>query len=110
VSGLGEGTEDKVIVSSTINLAKGLGMKAIAEGMGSTEQVARLREMGCEMAQGHYFSKPLPSEAVSVRLCARSPMMAQSPAETGQGSAPADNPHRSKKRNGVVMALGKPCG
>ncbi len=97
-------------MSSIVNLAKVLGLKAIAEGVGTTEQVARLREMGCEMAQGHCFSKPLPSEAVSVRSCVRSPMMARSHAGTGRGSAPADNPHRRKKRNGVVIALGKPCG
>ena len=48
-----------------VGLAHTLGMKAIAEGVERAEQLARLREMGCDLAQGYYFSKPLPGEAAS---------------------------------------------
>jgi EAL domain-containing protein (putative c-di-GMP-specific phosphodiesterase class I) len=68
VAGLGERTEDEVVARSLIRLAKGLGMEAIAEGVETAEQLARLEEMGCEMAQGHYFSEPLLSEAFSAHL------------------------------------------
>jgi EAL domain-containing protein (putative c-di-GMP-specific phosphodiesterase class I) len=68
VAGLGERSEDEVVAWSMIRLAKGLGMEAIAEGVETAEQIARLEEMGCEMAQGYYFSEPLPSEAVSAQL------------------------------------------
>jgi EAL domain-containing protein (putative c-di-GMP-specific phosphodiesterase class I) len=60
-------------LEAVIGLARGLGMKAIAEGVESAEQLARLREMGCEMGQGHYFTRPLSSEAASSLLATHSP-------------------------------------
>jgi EAL domain-containing protein (putative c-di-GMP-specific phosphodiesterase class I) len=73
VAGLGERSEDEVVAWSMIRLAKGLGMEAIAEGVETAEQIARLEEMGCEMAQGYYFSEPLPGEAVSAHLAPAMP-------------------------------------
>jgi EAL domain-containing protein (putative c-di-GMP-specific phosphodiesterase class I) len=40
-------------------------MKTIAEGVETEEQETILREMGCDMAQGYHFSRPLPPAAVS---------------------------------------------
>jgi len=51
-----------------IDLTHALGMKAIAEGVGTSEQLARLRNMKCDFAQGNYFSEPLPGEALAVIL------------------------------------------
>jgi EAL domain-containing protein (putative c-di-GMP-specific phosphodiesterase class I) len=61
-------------LEAVIGLAQGLGMKAIAEGVESAKQLARLREMGCEMGQGYYFTRPLSSEAASALLATRSPI------------------------------------
>jgi EAL domain-containing protein (putative c-di-GMP-specific phosphodiesterase class I) len=47
-----------------IELAHTLRMEVIAEGVESAEQAGILREMGCDAAQGVYFSKPLPTEDV----------------------------------------------
>jgi diguanylate cyclase (GGDEF)-like protein/PAS domain S-box-containing protein len=63
VKGLGEHVEDTAIVRMIIELAHTLRMKVIAEGVEAGEQAALLREMGCDMAQGLYFAKPLPAEA-----------------------------------------------
>jgi EAL domain-containing protein (putative c-di-GMP-specific phosphodiesterase class I) len=49
-----------------IDLTHALDLKVIAEGVETAEQLARLRQMKCDFAQGNYFSEPLPSEGISV--------------------------------------------
>jgi EAL domain-containing protein (putative c-di-GMP-specific phosphodiesterase class I) len=49
----------------TLELAHTLGMATIAEGVETEEQKTLLREMGCGLAQGYHFSRPLPPDAVS---------------------------------------------
>jgi diguanylate cyclase (GGDEF)-like protein len=51
---------DGVIVRSTIELGHALGLKVIAEGVEDATTLARLEEMHCDRAQGHFFSKPVP--------------------------------------------------
>ena len=53
-----------------LDLAHTLGMEVTAEGVEGPDQLDRLREMGCDMAQGFYFARPLPPEEAS-RLLAR---------------------------------------
>jgi EAL domain-containing protein (putative c-di-GMP-specific phosphodiesterase class I) len=53
----------RVLVKAMIDLAHALDLEVIAEGVETAGQLERLREMGCEMAQGHYFSRSLPGEA-----------------------------------------------
>jgi EAL domain-containing protein (putative c-di-GMP-specific phosphodiesterase class I) len=65
VKDLGENVEDTAIVRMIIELAHTLSLEVIAEGVESEKQAALLKEMGCDFAQGFYFSKPLPPEAVS---------------------------------------------
>jgi diguanylate cyclase (GGDEF)-like protein len=52
--------EDKAIVSAIINMARSLGLKTIAEGVETAEQLEFLREQHCDEMQGYYFSKPVP--------------------------------------------------
>lgn len=68
IAGLDEGTKDEVIVAAIIEIAHGLGLTAIPERVETAAQLRWLREMGCDMVQGFYFSKPLPSEAVGSLL------------------------------------------
>ena len=70
VKGLGQDDKDTAIIRMIIELAHTLGMKVIAEGVEAGEQAALLREMGCDMAQGLYFVKPLPAEAAPEFLAA----------------------------------------
>jgi EAL domain-containing protein (putative c-di-GMP-specific phosphodiesterase class I) len=53
-----------VIVSTIINLGKAFGLGASAESIETAEPLARLREMGCELGQGYYFSRPVPSTEI----------------------------------------------
>ena len=62
---LGKDLKDTKIVAAIIHLAGALDLKVIAEGVETAEQVEQLRKMECDMVQGSYFSKPLPSGAVS---------------------------------------------
>ena len=64
VRGVGEVEEDTAIVRMVIGLAHTLGMKVVGEGIEEWEQAALLAEMGCDMGQGFYFSRPLLPEAV----------------------------------------------
>jgi diguanylate cyclase (GGDEF)-like protein len=68
VDGFGRDTQDEAIVQLVIDLAHAMGMQAIAEGVETTEQLARLRDIGCDQAQGYYFCKPLTSEATTALL------------------------------------------
>ena len=62
---LGKDVEDTAVVRMIIELAHTLSLEVIAEGVETEEQAALLKEMNCDFAQGYYFSKPLPPEAVS---------------------------------------------
>jgi diguanylate cyclase (GGDEF)-like protein/PAS domain S-box-containing protein len=68
VHGLGRVTNDEIVVSGMISLVRALRMEAIAEGVETAEQAGRLREIGCKMAQGYYFSEPLPPQEASELL------------------------------------------
>jgi diguanylate cyclase (GGDEF)-like protein len=61
VVGLGTNTEDTAIVASVVGLAQALGLVAVAEGVETPEQLACLAELGCALAQGYHWSKPLPA-------------------------------------------------
>jgi len=54
---------DLIIVRSTINLGHDLGLKVVAEGVEDEATLHRLEGLGCDLAQGYHFSKPLPAEA-----------------------------------------------
>jgi diguanylate cyclase (GGDEF)-like protein/PAS domain S-box-containing protein len=61
-------SKDTEIVKAMIELTHALGLRVIAEGVETSEQLAQLRDMKCDFAQGNYFSEPLPSEALGVIL------------------------------------------
>jgi diguanylate cyclase (GGDEF)-like protein/PAS domain S-box-containing protein len=73
VKGLGKMAEDTAVVQMSIWLAHTLGMKVIAEWVESEEQARLLKEMGCDMAQGYHFAKPLPPEEIPALLSSETP-------------------------------------
>ena len=62
VDGVSKSQKDKAVVQLVIDLAHGVGIQAIAEGVETVEQLTQLRAMGCDQAQGYYFWKPLMGE------------------------------------------------
>lgn len=59
---------DKAIVKTIVNMAQGLGLVVIAEGVESLEQLHQLQKIECTYFQGYLFSKPLPIEDVEQLL------------------------------------------
>jgi diguanylate cyclase (GGDEF)-like protein/PAS domain S-box-containing protein len=68
IRGLGEDSEDVVMLSAMIDLARALDMRVVAEGVESAKQLTLLRELGCEMAQGYYFCEPLLGDEATALL------------------------------------------
>lgn len=54
--------DDMAIATAVISMARALGLMVVAEGVETLAQCRALREMGCDLAQGYLFSRPLPAE------------------------------------------------
>jgi len=64
ISGLVNSSADELLVRSTIGLAHDFDVIAVAEGVEDEETLARLAELGCDQAQGYYFSRPVGLDAL----------------------------------------------
>ncbi|MDY7094761.1 MAG: EAL domain-containing protein [Acidobacteriota bacterium] len=62
VSGGEDGEGNPEIVRTIVTLAHNLGLEVVAEGVETAEQLARLRELGCEWGQGYFFARPLDAD------------------------------------------------
>ena len=56
--------DDAIIVHSTIELAHNLGLSVIAEGVESKDTLIKLRDLGCDYAQGYFIAKPMPANEI----------------------------------------------
>ena len=68
VADIGIDSNDDVIVASTISMSHGLGLRVVAEGVETRDQLKRLRILGCEEVQGYLFSRPLPVDEIGKLL------------------------------------------
>jgi diguanylate cyclase (GGDEF)-like protein len=73
VSQLDPDIDRGAIVRSVIDLAHSLKMSVVAEGVETLDQLVSLRRMGCDMAQGYYFSQPVPAEELLGALAGSKP-------------------------------------
>jgi len=60
--------DDAVIVRSTVELGRSLGLRVVAEGVETVEHLDRLHYFGCHLAQGYLISRPLPAVKVAAWL------------------------------------------
>ena len=81
-------SSSRAVVTSTVGLARGLGIELTAEGIETQRQLEMLWELGVREGQGYYFGRPAPIEAMVSR-----PALASSPAT-------ADPPKPARPRGG----------
>lgn len=63
-----DGSRDQLMFKSIISMANTMGLECIVEGVETKDDVRILKESGCFMAQGYYFSKPKPKEEFEKQL------------------------------------------
>ncbi|MBV9412382.1 MAG: EAL domain-containing protein [Acidimicrobiia bacterium] len=68
IDGLGRQPEDSAIVAAVVSMAHALGRWVLAEGVETPCQLEHLRVLGCDMAQGFYFGRPLPPDEAGAVL------------------------------------------
>ncbi|HEU4845349.1 MAG TPA: EAL domain-containing protein [Burkholderiaceae bacterium] len=66
--------EDQAIVAAIVNMARGLGLCTISEGVETVQQLDLLREQGCDEIQGFYYSRPLAPDQFAAFVRARTGM------------------------------------
>jgi EAL domain-containing protein (putative c-di-GMP-specific phosphodiesterase class I) len=71
VAGMSEDENDAVIVRSTIDLARNLGLVVVAEGVETEDVLLELAVLSCDIAQGYYLSRPVPAAELTAWLVAR---------------------------------------
>lgn len=63
VRAMGDSTQARLVVASMISMAHAMGMRVVAEGVETQDELARLADLGCDEIQGYLFSKPLDPDA-----------------------------------------------
>lgn len=61
-------TRDRILAKNIINLCHELGKITVAEGIETQSQLDTLRELGCDLGQGYFFSRPLSTESINERI------------------------------------------
>jgi EAL domain-containing protein (putative c-di-GMP-specific phosphodiesterase class I) len=70
VARLAEDPQAEAMVEAVVSLAHALGLRAVAEGVETEEQAQRLRDLGCDLAQGFFFHRPLDADGLQALLLA----------------------------------------
>jgi len=68
ISGLPGDGDDAAITQAVIAMAHSLGMAVVAEGVETSEQLAMLRRLGCDEAQGYMLGRPVAADEMALRL------------------------------------------
>ena len=84
VSEMESAKDREAIVHMVVTLAKQLSLEVVAEGVETTAQVERLRQFGCDLAQGYFFSQPVDAETAGA-LVAREIEVLDRTAPSGRG-------------------------
>jgi EAL domain-containing protein (putative c-di-GMP-specific phosphodiesterase class I) len=72
VANLGEESPGSAIVAAVVNMAKGLRIDVVGEGVETETQAAALKALGCQYAQGYLYGRPMPADDLRPLLAAAS--------------------------------------
>jgi EAL domain-containing protein (putative c-di-GMP-specific phosphodiesterase class I) len=73
VTGATHDARTRAILETSIQLAKRLGLRTVAEGVETEDELRLVRELGCDYAQGYFFSRALDADELLRWLAARPP-------------------------------------
>src|SRR5262249_47156243 len=96
VAGLGRHDDASKVAEAVIRLAHALGLTVVAEGVERVDQVAQLRALGCEQAQGNLFAPPLTAPDLDAFFASPPP------------AAPSPTPQMADQREQAPPALPRP--
>ena len=71
VNGMAASARDQSIVRTVVQLAQNLGLEVVAEGVESSADVRRLRDLGCARGQGYFFGRPMRRQQLEHWVAAR---------------------------------------
>jgi diguanylate cyclase (GGDEF)-like protein len=78
VSSIADSPRDRAVVQGLIAMAHALDMRVVAEGVESHEQWTVLRELGCDLAQGYLFARPVPAKSLPAAVTQAMKLLAYS--------------------------------
>jgi EAL domain-containing protein (putative c-di-GMP-specific phosphodiesterase class I) len=87
VDNMKSGSRQLALCKTIIDMAHALGMRVIAEGIGSEHEATLLRDAGCDFGQGYFFHHPLPAAAFERLLLEQQAAPAEAAALAGAGQA-----------------------
>ena len=72
-------SQSSILIGTILGMSKALELQVVAEGIETEDQLKVLVAMGCHMAQGYYFSKPVPASEIPAlkKCCFRRPKINQ---------------------------------
>ena len=77
IQNLDRNTTNQAIVRAVTTLAHTMNLKVVAEGVETPEVWTQLEQLGCDIAQGYYISRPMPAAAVAPWLVAQRAQLAR---------------------------------
>jgi EAL domain-containing protein (putative c-di-GMP-specific phosphodiesterase class I) len=106
VSRIGLDADSLEIIRTIVALAHNLGMDVVAEGVETAQQIAQLKALDCEYAQGYYFGKPTDRETAwsLIKTEDRSQKSEVRRTMAGAGVVLASEDRRQRPNGGVILS------
>jgi diguanylate cyclase (GGDEF)-like protein len=92
----GRASESAAAIAAVVGLGKAFGMRTLAEGVETAEQLARATELGCTFAQGFHIARPMPADELAAWMVDRAggrpprPLLTEAAAAAGVVRLPAE--------------------